>query len=86
MIAPHLRPGYTAIEAANKLPADSDDWGAFMKDVMGFPLSMLPSVQRVICRNLWKIARDPLGSVRGSAERDHRRILLRKAANEAKAK
>jgi hypothetical protein len=76
MIDTQLRPGYNAIKAASKLPEDADGWRIFMKDVLGLPLAMLPSVQRVIKQRIWMRARNPLGCLKESAERDAIRTNL----------
>jgi hypothetical protein len=73
MIESHARPGYTAIEAASKLAADAPEWEPFIKDVLGMPVELLRSVQRVIQRRLWMRVHDPLECVRTNAERDYAR-------------
>jgi hypothetical protein len=44
-----------------------------MKDVLMLPPLMLASVQRTVRKGTWKFARDPVKSVRESAERDYLR-------------
>jgi hypothetical protein len=64
-----LHPEYETLAAVRKLPPEADDWLALMKDVLCLPLSMLPSVQRVVRNAAWTHANDPVGSVRNCAVR-----------------
>ena len=79
MIASTLRPGYLQIEAATLLAPDSAAWEPFMLDVIGLPLSMLPSVQRVMRSGIWRRVKAPIECVKGNAVRKTARDLQKAA-------
>ena len=76
MIAPHLRPGYLAIQGAYKLATDAPQWQSFMRDVVQMLPEMLPWVQRAVRGRNWTCARDPVESVRRVAELAAKRAEL----------
>ena len=67
-IPPDLRPGYAQIQEASRLAPDAEAWDPFARDVLGMPLSMLRGVQYAVNTKAWRLAKDPLGQVRKSAE------------------
>jgi hypothetical protein len=68
MIASHLRPGFTELEAASTWAPSSEEWIPFMRDVLNMPLSMLPAVHYAMGCKAWKVAKDPIKQVRGFAQ------------------
>lgn len=80
MIEPHHQPKLSSDRSAKWADVRSAEWPRFMTDVMGFPMDMLSAVQRTVQRRLLVKALDPLGCVRGSAEREHARFVLPNAA------
>jgi addiction module HigA family antidote len=71
---PH-RPGYAETEAASLLPVDSELWLDYMH-LVKMPLWTLLGVQLTARARLWRIAHDPLKSVRESGLRKAIRMGL----------
>jgi hypothetical protein len=76
MIDAHSRPGYTSLEAADKLQQNDGVWFSLMRDVLQLPAWMLPAVQRAVSKGHWRRASDPRRSVRENAEREATRMGL----------
>jgi hypothetical protein len=71
------------LTAARKLPPDDAAWLPLMRDVLQLPLWMLPAVRLVMRTGPWTRAKDPIASVRGSAERAAIRMRLTKPSESA---
>jgi hypothetical protein len=69
-------PFHAEIEAASNLPDDSPDFRTFVRDVVGVPEDMAPSVAAAIRQQKWKISPNPLASIRTAAHQDFRRNLF----------
>lgn len=69
-------PFYTEIEAASQWPPDSGEWLAFVRDVVQMPEAMLPAIQEAIRQQRWKIAPNPLASIRTAAHQEAKRMGL----------
>jgi hypothetical protein len=69
-------PFYAEIEAASQLPPDSDQWDAFVRDVVQMPETMKPAIQEAIRQQRWKIAPNPLASIRTAAHQEAKRMGL----------
>jgi hypothetical protein len=69
-------PHYPEIEAASQLPPDSEEWQAFVRDVVKMPATMIPAVQEAIRQQRWKIAPNPLASIRTAAHQEAKRMGL----------
>jgi hypothetical protein len=72
----HKPPFYNEIEAASRLPHDSPEWAAFMRDVVQMPETMTPAVQEAVRQQRWKIAPNPLASIRTAAHQEARKMGL----------
>lgn len=68
-------PFHAEIEAASNLPDDSPDFRTFVRDVVGVPEEMAPSVAAAIRQQKWKISPNPLASIRTAAHQEARRTL-----------
>jgi hypothetical protein len=68
-------PFHAEIEAAGSLPEDSPEFRAFVLDVVGMPEHMAPHVAAAIRQQKWKIAPNPLASVRTAAYQESRRTV-----------
>jgi len=69
-------PHYSDIEAASQWPPDAEQWHAFVRDVVQMPESMIPAVQEAVRQPKWKIAPNPLASIRTTAHQEARRMGL----------
>ncbi len=68
-------PGYLEIEAATQLASeDTVAWTAFVIGVMKMPESFTPAVQEAIRQQRWKIAPNPLASVRLTAYQEAKKM------------
>ncbi|MGA2135051.1 MAG: hypothetical protein ABSH50_22425 [Bryobacteraceae bacterium] len=66
-------PFHAEIEAASHLPDGSPEFRAFVRDVVGLPEHMAPSVAAAIRQQRWKISPNPLASIRTAAHQEARR-------------
>ena len=69
-------PFYPEIEIASKWPPESDEWRAFARDVVQMPDTMIPAIQEAIRQQRWKIAPNPLASIRTAAHQEAKRMGL----------
>jgi hypothetical protein len=69
-------PHYLEIEAASRWAPDSEQWQAFVRDVVQMPATMVPAVQEAIRQQRWKIAPNPLASIRTAAHQEAKRMGL----------
>ncbi len=69
-------PFYPEIDAASQWPPDSEEWRAFARDVVQMPESMIPAIQEAIRQQRWKIAPNPLASIRTAAHQEAKRMGL----------
>jgi hypothetical protein len=69
-------PFYLEIEAASQWPPDSEQWQAFVRDVVQMPEIMIPAIQEAIRQQRWKIAPNPLASIRTAAHQEAKRMGL----------
>jgi hypothetical protein len=69
-------PFHAEIEAASKLPDDSPEFRAFVRDVVGVSELMAASVAAAIRQQKWRISPNPLASVRTAAHQEARRTPL----------
>ncbi len=69
-------PFYAEIETASQWPPDSADWQAFVRDVVQMPETMIPAIQEAIRQQRWKIAPNPLASIRTAAHQEAKRMGL----------
>lgn len=69
-------PFYPEIEAASQWPPDSEQWQAFARDVVQMPETMIPAIQEAIRQQRWKIAPNPLASIRTAAHQEAKRMGL----------
>jgi hypothetical protein len=69
-------PFHAEIEAVSKLPDDSPDFRTFVRDVVGVPEHMAPSVAAAIRQQKWKISPNPLASIRTATHQEARRTQL----------
>jgi hypothetical protein len=76
MIEAHLRPGYTALAAALKKGREPQEWDALVTNILQLPLWMLPAVRIAMSKGSWRVANDPLNSVRENARREAMRMGL----------
>ena len=72
----HKPPFYNEIEAVSRLPYDSPEWAVFVRDVVQMPETMTPAVQEAIRQQRWKIAPNPLASIRTAAHQEARKMGL----------
>jgi len=69
-------PFYAEIDAASQWPIDDESWNAFVRDVIQMPETMKPAVQEAIRQQRWKIAPNPLASIRTAAHQEAKRMGL----------
>jgi hypothetical protein len=69
-------PFYPEIEAASQWPPDAEQWHAFVRDVVQMPETMIPAIHEAIRQQRWKIAPNPLASVRTAAHQEAKRMGL----------
>jgi hypothetical protein len=73
----HKPPFYPEIEGASQWSPDAEQWQAFVRDVVQMPATMTPAIQEAIRQQRWKIAPNPLASVRTTAYQEAKRMGLR---------
>ena len=76
MIDAALRPGYAALVTAHMLTLEDEAWLPLMRDVLQLPAWMLPAAQRAVGKGSWRLANDPLRSVRENSAREVIRMKL----------
>jgi hypothetical protein len=69
-------PFYSEIETASKWLPNSEEWQAFARDVVQMPDTMIPAIQEAIRQQRWKIAPNPLASIRTAAHQEAKRMGL----------
>jgi hypothetical protein len=69
-------PFYAEIDAASQWAPDAVEWIAFVSDVVQMPEKMVPAVQEAIRQQRWKIAPNPLASIRTAAHQEAKRMGL----------
>ena len=69
-------PFYPEIEIASKWAPESEEWCAFARDVVQMPDAMIPAIQEAIRQQRWKIAPNPLASIRTAAHQEAKRMGL----------
>ena len=69
-------PFYAEIDAASQWPIEDESWNAFVRDVIQMPETMKPAVQEAIRQQRWKIAPNPLASIRTAAHQEAKRMGL----------
>jgi len=67
-------PFHAEIEAASQMPQDSEEFQAFVRDIVNMPLEMAPSVAAAIRAQKWKIAPNPLAVIRTGAHQEAKRM------------
>ena len=70
-------PFYQEIEGASQWAVDSEQWEGFVRDAVQMPATMIPAVREAIRQQRWKIAPDPLASIRTAAYQEAKRMGLR---------
>jgi hypothetical protein len=68
-------PGYAEIEAVSA-SNDSEAWLAFVRDVMKMPESFTPAIQEAVRQQRWKIAPNPVASIRTIAYQEAKKMGL----------
>ena len=58
------------------MAADSEQWQGFVRDVVQMPETMTPAIQEAIRQQRWKIAPNPLASIRTAAHQEAKRMGL----------
>jgi hypothetical protein len=69
-------PFYAEIEAASQWAPDAAEWSVFVKNIIQMPETMTPAIQEAIRQQRWKIAPNPLASIRTAAHQEARRMGL----------
>jgi hypothetical protein len=69
-------PFYADIENASKWAPDAPEWQTFARDVVNMPETMVPAIQEAIRQQRWKIAPNPLASIRTAAHQEAKRMGL----------
>ena len=69
-------PFYPEIEAASQWAPDSEQWQTFARDVVQMPEAMIPAIQEAIRQQRWKIAPNPLASIRTATHQEAKRMGL----------
>ncbi len=77
MLDPSHRPGYNEIAAVCSLSRNDPAWLSLMGKTLNLPAWMLPAVVRAVNQGAWRLANDPITSVRQHAIRVARRTGLR---------
>ena len=67
-------PFHAEIEAASQMPQDSEEFRAFVRDIVNMPAEMAPSVAAAIRAQKWKIAPNPLAVIRTGAHQEAKRM------------
>jgi hypothetical protein len=76
MIEAHLHPGYAALAVALKKGREPQEWVALVTNILQLPLWMLPAVRIAMSKGSWRVANDPLKSVRENGWRESTRMGL----------
>jgi hypothetical protein len=66
--------GYAEIEAASQSPQDAPEFMAFVRDVVNMQPEMAPAIAEAIRQQKWKIAPNPLATIRTAAHQEARRM------------
>ena len=66
--------GYAEIEAASHTAQDSEEFIAFVRDVVNLSAEMAPAVAEAIREKKWKISPNPLGAIRTAAHQQAKRL------------
>lgn len=66
-------PGYAEIEAVSA-STDAVAWLVFVRDVVKMPESFVPAIQEAVRQQRWKIAPNPVASVRTSAYQEAKKM------------
>jgi hypothetical protein len=69
-------PFYAEIDAASQWPPESEAWSEFVRNVVQLPETLTPAVQEAIRQQRWKIAPNPLASIRTAAHQEAKRMGL----------
>lgn len=69
-------PFYAEIETASQWAHDAEEWLGFVRDVIQMPETMKPAVQEAIRQQRWKIAPNPLASIRTATHQEARKMGL----------
>ncbi|MCU1262430.1 MAG: hypothetical protein JWO80_5315 [Bryobacterales bacterium] len=70
-------PGYAEIEAVSQSSAtDTTAWSVFVRDVMKMPESFTPAIQEAVRQQRWKIAPNPVASIRTIAYQEAKKMGL----------
>jgi hypothetical protein len=67
-------PFHAEIEAASQMAQDSEEFLAFVRDVVNMPPEMAPGVAEAIRMQKWKIAPNPLSAIRTAAHQEAKRM------------
>ncbi len=66
-------PGWAEIDAVSQT-ADTAAWATFMQDVMKMPETFTLAVQEAVRQQRWKIAPNPVASVRATAYQEAKKL------------
>jgi hypothetical protein len=66
-------PGYAEIEAVSGSD-DAEAWSVFVRDVMKMPDSFTPAIQEAVRQQRWKIAPNPVASIRTTAYQEAKKL------------
>ena len=69
-------PGYAEIEAVSQSGLNDEAWLSFVRDVMKMPESFTPAIQEAVRQQRWKIAPNPVASVRTTAYQEAKKLGL----------
>ena len=69
-------PFYAEIDAASQWHHEAEEWLAFVRDVVQMPETMKPAVQEAIRQQRWKIAPNPLASIRTATHQEAKKMGL----------
>ena len=69
--------GYAEIDAVSQLAPDAPEWSVFVKDVMQMPETYILPVQEAVRQQRWKIAPNPIASLRTAAYQEARKVDFR---------
>jgi hypothetical protein len=70
-------PGFAEIDAVSLCAADSEAWEPFVRDVAQMPAAMTPAIQEAVRQAQWRIAPNPMATVRKLAYQEAKRMGLR---------
>jgi len=66
--------GYAEIEVASLAAQDAPEFIAFVRDVVNMQPAMAPAVAEAIRQQKWKIAPNPLATIRTAAHQEAKRM------------